>query len=437
MTVDHRRRREAAIDRRSGGVSRALGGTAVLLAVGAGAWLLLTFPGPGDGGADTSRSADMQDPEMSTGVDTRMTATPDEPEPAIDTHPAVMRQDPPAGGTDQGDLDRMRIAELERDLASLRARQGADPDLETVLRQVRESMRAEFDLERALADENYRLQLDAMSRNLASGDPGMDEDEREARRRLEEERQRRAAISEAQIMSDGIVLDASGARTGSGSQVPGGGGGGASGRQQTPNEAFMARSGTLSHETVRATRIPAPDRTIMQGTTLNAVLETAISTELPGIIRAVVTDDVMSYDGMNPLLPKGTRLIGAYNSDVSVVQDRVQIAWNRAVTPDGASIELGGYGADGLGMSGQSGFVDTRFGRRFGSAALISLMGAGPEVVISRGSGGIASDVAEDLGDDLSTATRDVMGDFLSAGPVIYVDQGTYMTVFVNRDLVF
>jgi type IV secretion system protein VirB10 len=120
-----------------------------------------------------------------------------------------------------------------------------------------------------------------------------------------------------------------------------------------------------------------------------------------------------------------------------VVQGRVQIAWNRAVTPDGASVELGGYGADGLGRSGQSGSVDTRFGQRFGSAALISLMGAGPEVVISRGSGGIASDTAQDIGADLSTATQDVMADYLSAGPVISIDQGAYMTVFVNRDLVF
>ena len=160
MTVDHRRRREAAIDRRSGGVSRALGGTAILLVAGVGAWLLLTSPGTRDDGADTSRSADMQDPERSAGLDTRMTATADEPEQALDAGPAVMRQDPPADGSDQGQLDRIRIAELERDLASLRARQGADPDLESVLREVQESMRAEFDRERALADENYRLQLD-------------------------------------------------------------------------------------------------------------------------------------------------------------------------------------------------------------------------------------------------------------------------------------
>ena len=187
---------------------------------------------------------------------------------------------------------------------------------------------------------------------------------------------------------------------------------------------------------MRATRIANPGRTVVQGTTLNAVLETAVSTELPGMIRAVVTDDVMSYDGMNVLLPRGTRLIGSYNSDVSVIQDRVQMAWNRAVTPEGVSVELGGYGADALGMSGQAGQVDSRFRQRFGSAALISLMGAGPNVVINEDTNGDTADALQDVGDDMATATQGVMADYLNAGPVIYIDQGTYMTVFVNRDLV-
>jgi type IV secretion system protein VirB10 len=199
----------------------------------------------------------------------------------------------------------------------------------------------------------------------------------------------------------------------------------------------MAQASTESYDTVRATQIAAPSRTIVQGTTLQATLETAISTELPGVIRAVVSDDVYSYDGETVLLPRGTRLIGSYNSDVSVVQDRVQLAWSRAVTPDGVSVELGGYGADTLGRSGQEGFVDGRFRQRFGSAALISLIGAAPEVVVTGNTSPAGQDVTQDIGNDLETTSQGVMGDYLSQPPVIYVDQGTGMTVFVNRDLVF
>ena len=432
--------REAMIDGRTSGAGRGatIGIVALLAATGVAGYFLLVPDSPDTSGPSTSQTAEMQDREGIAGVDTAMPrpqtapATADAPDQS-QWQPAVM-----AGPVnDGGAADRARIAELERDLAALRASQGDDPTLQEALQSVRDEMQALFDRERAEAEERYQLQLAAMARDMSSGQTGMSDEERDARARLEEERQRRAAIAEAQIMSDGIVLDASGAKTGGGSQggaasgSPGGGG-----RTLSSNEQFIQDASTQSYETVRATRIAAPDRTIVQGTTLNAVLETAISTELPGVIRAVVTDDVMSYDGLNALLPRGTRLIGSYNSDVSVVQGRVQIAWNRAVTPEGVSVELGGYGADALGMSGQAGTVDTRFRQRFGSAALISLMGAGPDVIVGRDTGGQTSDAVQDVGDDLSTATQGVVADYLKAGPVIYIDQGTTMTVFVNRDLV-
>ena len=431
--------REAMIDGRTSGAGRgaALGILALLAATGVAGYFLLVPDSSDTSGPATSQTVEMQDRETAAGVDTAMPQPQATPQ-TVDApgqnpwQPVVMA----APADDGGAADRARIAELERDLAALRASQEDDPTLQEALQSVRDEMQALFDRERAEAEERHRLELAAMAGNLSPGQAGTSDEERDARARLEEERQRRAAIAEAQIMSDGIVLDASGAKAGGGSQgraAPAGPGGG---RTLSSNEQFIQDTSAQSYETVRATRIAAPDRTIVQGTTLNAVLETAISTELPGVIRAVVTDDVMSYDGLNALLPRGTRLIGSYNSDVSVVQGRVQIAWNRAVTPEGVSVELGGYGADALGMSGQAGTVDTRFRQRFGSAALISLMGAGPDVIIDRDTGGQTSDAVQDVGDDLSTATQGVMADYLQAGPVIYINQGTTMTVFVNRDLV-
>ena len=433
--------REAMIDGRTSGAGRgaALGIVTLLAATSVAGYFLLVPDSFDTSGPATSQTVEMQDRETVAGVDTAMPQPQAAPQ-TVDApdqspwQPVVMA--PPAD--DGGAADRARIAELERDLEALRASQEDDPTLQEALQSVRDEMQALFDRERAEAEERHRLELAAMAGNLSPGQAGMSDEERDARARLEEERQRRAAIAEAQIMSDGIVLDASGAKAGGGSQgraAPAGPGGGG-GRALSSNEEFIQDASAQSHETVRATRIAAPNRTIVQGTTLNAVLETAISTELPGGIRAIVTDDVMSYDGLNALLPRGTRLIGSYNSDVSVVQGRVQIAWNRAVTPEGVSVELGGYGADALGMSGQAGTVDTRFRQRFGSAALISLMGAGPDVIIDRDTGGQTSDAVQDVGDDLSTATQGVMADYLQAGPVIFIDQGTTMTVFVNRDLV-
>ena len=421
----------------AGGSGRLLGATALVLVVGVGAYVLLMPPDQNQGGADTSQPADMQAPEQTPGVDTRMLVQPDKLGLEVEAQPAVaMRAPTPAIENDTSAADRARIADLERQIEALRNAKRDPVDVQALIREERAALQEQFKREREAAEQRYQLQLTELTRTLSTGDPGMSEGEREARQQLEQERQRRAAIADAQIMSDGIVLDASGAKTGGGA-AGGSAAGDGSTRELSSNESFVEQASTQSYDTVRATQIAAPGRTIVQGTTLNAVLETAVSTELPGVIRAVVTDDVMSYDGINVLLAKGSRLIGSYNSDVSVVQDRVQIAWSRAVTPEGVSVELGGYGADGLGRSGQAGHVDARFRQRFGSAALISLIGAGPEIMISRDSGKIQSDTATDIGNDLSTTTRGVMGDYLSAGPVIYIDQGTDMTVFVNRDLVF
>ncbi|WP_299655657.1 TrbI/VirB10 family protein [uncultured Jannaschia sp.] len=431
-------RRDAAISGSgSGGQGvRTLSIVLFLGMVGVGAYFIFSPKNLETTAPDTSQTQAMQGQEPSAGVDTTMPVRPavQTEEPVVETQMQPAVAVPP---TDTGNAaDRQRIADLEAQLEELRQSQtGGDPELQQAL----EDMQTKLERERQDAEARYQAlltQMTQLTQVTQDTGSGMTEDEREARRRLEEERQRRAAIAEAQIMSNGIVLDAAGARTGGG-QGGGAGAGDGSGRTLTSNEQFIQDASTQSYDTVRATRIANPGRTVVQGTTLNAVLETAISTELPGAIRAVVTDDVMSYDGMNVLIPRGSRLIGSYNSDVSVIQDRVQIAWNRAVTPAGVSVELGGYGADALGMSGQAGTVDSRFRQRFGSAALISVIGAGPDVVIRNDTRGDAADAMQDVGDDLASATQGVMGAYLNAGPVIYIDQGVDMTVFVNRDLVF
>ena len=46
-----------------------------------------------------------------------------------------------------------------------------------------------------------------------------------------------------------------------------------------------------------------------------------------------------------------------------------------------------------------------------------------------------AASMLENVGDDLADATDSVIGEYLSIGPVIHVDQGARVTVMVDRDL--
>src|SRR6056297_1016209 len=194
-------------------------------------------------------------------------------------------------------------------------------------------------------------------------------------------------------------------------------------------------NGALPSTVTQAEVIANPSNTIIQGTMIQAVMETALDSSLPGQTRAVVSEDVYSVDGARLLIPRGSRLIGRYRAGVDIAQRRVTIAWDRIILPAGQTVQISSFGGDELGRSGVTGFVDTRFDERFGSAALISLISAAPSAAASEVQDETAADILEDVGDDLADATDSVIGDYLSIGPVIYVDQGARVTVMVDRDL--
>jgi type IV secretion system protein VirB10 len=230
----------------------------------------------------------------------------------------------------------------------------------------REELQAMLDANAAQLRAEITRQLMAEKPVAAGINPNSAAAEAEARKRMEKERKRREAIDKAQIASNGVVIDGvNGGQTAAGS----------AGRRLSENEGFLAASAEQTHDIVRAEQLADPSRTIVQRTILEGVLETGINTDLPGAIRAVLTVDVVSYDGPTTLLPRGTQLIGTYSANVKIAQRRALIAWNGAVTPAGTSVALGGIGADALGRSGQTGHVDTHFWERFGSAALISVFG--------------------------------------------------------------
>ena len=167
------------------------------------------------------------------------------------------------------------------------------------------------------------------------------------------------------------------------------------------------------------------------GTPYNWILDST----LPGVIRAVVSEDVHSFDGTRVLIPRGAQLIGRYRSDVSLAQSRVMVGWDRIILPDNQTVAISAFGGDELGRSGVTGDVDTRFGQRFGSAALISLIGAVPAAAAASIDDEATSDAASDVAGDLRDASRSVMQEYLSIRPVIRVPQGTRITVMVDRDL--
>lgn len=385
--------------------------------------------------SSTSDSEDFQststtDPGLSTQMTVPQQVDTDATEP-LDT---TINMPEPSGPTlvdqTQGNEDLAALQAQLDELLAAQGQQGVDTEkLNELLDAQAARLQQEFNNQARLQEQLYQQQLQAARAAAVPTGPNQNDiAEQEARQRLEEERARRAAIREEQIRSPALLFDNGG--------PAGAASGGGNNRDLNANESFLQSASRQPHETAKASSIPNPSRTIVQGTIIEAVLETALSTELPGTLRAVTSVDVYSFDGSTVLLPGGTRLIGRYSSEVTLAQSRALIAWNRAITPDGQSVSLGGIGGDRLGRSGQTGFVDTRFGERFGSAALISVLGIAPSLLVDDNSSNAQQELAEDLGDDLRNTTASVLNDYLSLPPIIYVDQGAELTVFVDRDLV-
>lgn len=200
------------------------------------------------------------------------------------------------------------------------------------------------------------------------------------------------------------------------------------------DDAFI-RTGADATQVMRAAIIANPSNTIIQGTFVTAALETAISSDLRGNIAAVVSYDVYSMDMARVLIPRGSKLFGRYSSDISFGQKRVLIAWDRLVTTDHQSVQLNAFGSDRLGRSGLTGRVDTHFLERFGSAAMVSLIGLAPALLAENANSELSAEALGKVGEDFATAMGGVMADYLSLKPTIHVDQGAVVTVVINQDI--
>jgi type IV secretion system protein VirB10 len=175
---------------------------------------------------------------------------------------------------------------------------------------------------------------------------------------------------------------------------------------------------------------------IAQGKMIGAILETAISSDLPGMVRAVVSENVYSLDGDILLLEKGSRLVGEYQSGVRQGQVRVFVTWNRVITPNGVDVKLESPGTGPLGRTGLAGWVDNHFLERFGSSILLSVIGGVTANIASDGSPASAQ-VREDVSDSFNRSAEIALENSINMPPTINKNQGEYIKVFVARDLNF
>ncbi len=109
-----------------------------------------------------------------------------------------------------------------------------------------------------------------------------------------------------------------------------------------------------------------------RGKIIEAVLETAINTDLGGEVRAIISRDVFSEGKKIVLVPKGSKIFGAYTTGIDGAYGRIAIIWNRIDLSNGYTITLDAIAVDNLGRKGEQGRVDNKYKERLTNAVLLS-----------------------------------------------------------------
>ncbi|WP_179040994.1 type IV secretion system protein VirB10, partial [Rhizobium leguminosarum] len=230
------------------------------------------------------------------------------------------------------------------------------------------------------------------------------------------------------------------------------------------DRAFLKAMGGQGVDVSVATENRRTDAWIPQGTMIRGTLETAINSDLAGMVKGIVRDDVYSFDGRRILIPAGSSLIGDYKSGVERGQERILIVWTRMIRGDGVSVQLGSYGTDRLGRSGMTGVVDRKYWERFGPPAMMTLIGGATQYIAQLGqkqdrnitivnTDGTVTSIPQDNGSTSQDRAREIAAETIASGiqqlgteafqdsrnirPTIHIPQGSDINVFVTRDLDF
>lgn len=205
------------------------------------------------------------------------------------------------------------------------------------------------------------------------------------------------------------------------------------------NSNFLNANSTI--EQIEASAIKYPDYTIAAGEFIPAVLETAIQSDLPGMVRAMTSRDVYALTGTRILIPKGSRLIGQYASgNIKQTQGSVLISWTRVQLPNGIVATINSPSADHLGRSGQGAdVINHHFLARFSESLLFSVLGA---AVSTAGVGpGDEYNSAAAYRAAVASSFQKTAGETLKENkniqPTLHINQGAIINVFVARDISF
>lgn len=190
---------------------------------------------------------------------------------------------------------------------------------------------------------------------------------------------------------------------------------------------------------------PATPWVIQAGTYVEAVLTQAVSSEIGGPVRARIARDVRDSQTLTQvLIPRGSLVLGRQSRQPLLGERRLLILWERLILPDGRSFDLSEEPAAGLdGTLGVLGRTNNRWGKRFGAAALLSVVGAGLQLGQPQRSGdfGQAATSGQTAAGaaalELGRLSQEILRQLINLPPTVSLSPGARVHLLLTRDLAF
>jgi type IV secretion system protein VirB10 len=206
--------------------------------------------------------------------------------------------------------------------------------------------------------------------------------------------------------------------------------------------AWLTNAGNAGQDVVTAPfRPPLSKYQIQAGVIIHAALLTAVNTDLPGDVVALITHDVFdTATGQYLLIPSGSKLYGRYDNQLSYGQTRAAIAWNRILFRNGTSQNIGAMvGTDSSGSAGVEADVDRHSGAMAaaiaGSAAFTVLGQVGALFGDGDTNTNIGVAGAEAAGAETANIGRQIVSKELARPNTLTIPQGYQVAVMLSRDM--
>jgi type IV secretion system protein VirB10 len=238
------------------------------------------------------------------------------------------------------------------------------------------------------------------------------------------------------------------------------GGGGGSSKNEEQDSIIIADKDslqTVKEEDVAVVTTKTADlsRAINQGKIINAILETAINTDVQTQVRAIVSRDIYSQLGKNILIPKGSRIIGAFQMATGVGVSRIGINWTRIIRTDGLNISITSNTADNLGRGGVEGELDNKYTQVMKNAFLSSMITIASAAIVDKVTDTVSTTTTStgltgtttssttnatnqsiiDAAKSFTDEMKSMVDNLKTEKPTIRISQGTKINIVVNKDL--